>query len=229
MNIRITRRPKKSRYTKYNTIEELTKLILERGDKNEEWGEERMDLPINRIDGIPVSEVRLEVVRFPARYIEKKVIYPEKYINRLGFYLNVFIDEDYINLEKMDYEDSIVLESHPITRNFSAKYVKACIASALTKIKDVKWVDACMGHFSVEKHHQEPRNRVFDNNIFDILKGLSNIELDCKECSVCYNPTYYNTQCKHALCLKCAVRCKEEVKNGCPICREYSFLPIYTL
>jgi hypothetical protein len=76
--------------------------------------------------------------------------------------------------------------------------------------------DKCSGKF----------NNVVMSSLYEVFKDCGNIELNIKECCVCYTHTIDKTICGHSLCIPCFQALKlqyiqeEDITcRSCPICR----------
>lgn len=171
------------------------------------------DLPIDSIDGIP-GDFSISITKYPREY--PRIAYKNHYVFNLASSLTFITDF----LKTDEYgEELTFLEKAPIPEEPTAKHLNACIAQALTKIQELKWVESFQRcEFTSEKKEEK--------NPFDVLKDFKNITLKTRECSVCYEQTPYQTECGHPLCARCCVGCAVETDNGCPICRSEEFLPL---
>jgi hypothetical protein len=165
------------------------------------------DLPIDSIDGIP-GDFSISITKYPREY--PTISCKNQYVFSLETDLP-FIDE---------YKERLTfLDKATIPEEESVEHLNTCIAKALTKIKDLKWVES----FQACKFTSEEKE---EKNPFDVLKDFKNITLKTRECSVCYEQTPYETDCGHPLCARCCVACAVELDNGCPICRRDEFIPL---
>ena len=61
--------------------------------------------------------------------------------------------------------------------------------------------------------------------MYEELRKIDNIKLDCDECCVCYRITRTKTRCNHPLCSACFQQIPEDEEDAvnCPVCREQIF------
>jgi hypothetical protein len=105
-------------------------------------------------------------------------------------------------------------------------FIEHVVRNSLLSLKKLKF-DNLMGAFYIEEPSQE-RQKMFDleAEFCQAFKDDEHMEMDSKECCVCFTMTQSRTNCDHSVCLECISKLKPvEIADGakhigCPMCRQ---------